>query len=198
MFKVDKNKILYNVSKNSIKTSLAEKNFDALTRIILDFKDNSEKITDFLNKNCEKYSENAYIYENNVLMQADEYLAEQLDRLSLNLNVLNSKSTLRFKEKFNISEKEFIYRFSVDNTKNLIEYNKKNVTDSAKTDFYKEMKNLIETGRVDKNEILNQKYWYCSDDGMSIYNLSPDITGNLINKEKDTVSKQLFDKLFNE
>ena len=76
-------------------------------------------------------------------------------------------------------------------------YDKNFVTDSAKKDFYENMKKLIEYGKCDSSEILNEENWYMSQDGQKIYNISPNIGGYISYHEREKMIKAIFDKLFN-
>ena len=174
-----------------------KKDMIVITDLLYGIKKDFKSVQNYLEKNCNEYATNAFKYENYVMIPAEEELSREIERIALKLDIFGSKSTLRLKDKIELDDKANIYVFAAGDGK-LTKYDKKVVTDSAKTDFYQEMKKLIESGKIDKNEILNDKLWYMTEDGKKIYNLSPNITGNIPYSDQQNTEKKLFDILFNQ
>ncbi len=184
---------------NSEIIKLAEKSdVNSIKDLLYGVKKDFQTIQKYLKEKCNEYATNAFQYDNYVIIPAKEDSSKEIERVALKLDIFGSKSTLRLKERIELEDKANLYVFITgDGKKTISRYNSRVVTDSAKKDFYLEMKKLVESGKVDKNEILNDKLWYMTEDGQEIYNLSPNVTGYLPYSDKERVEKNLFDILFN-
>ena len=146
---------------------------------------------------CEKIATNTYRLKNYILIPSDINLSEIIDQNAL--FYMNKKDgILEYFKKIEISPDNILHVFRARNSdENIVKFSAKNVSDSAKQDFYMNLKELIMTGRVDKSEVLNDSAWYMAKDGSQIYTLSPNLNGCTTYSEREKIAETLFNKLFN-
>ena len=188
-----------NTLKKAEKNMSEKMNMSNISNFLYGVKKDFLSIQTFLRKECNEYTDNVFQYKNYVLMPAKEDLVPEIEREALKLDIFNSSSTIRLKEKIRLENNANLYVFRIGDCKEeLYKYNPSFAKDSAKTDFYKEMKRLIEIGKIDKIEISDEKLWYMNKDGRKIYNISPNLTGIIPVSEREAVIKNIFNKIFNQ
>lgn len=145
----------------------------------------------------EKISNSAYLIDEYVLLPIPKHISdiiEDIKQIYMNKN----SSILEYVCRKELSPYNDLYIFKLESVKDKIKkYDKNCVTDSAKQNFYDDMKKLLDSVLCSPSEILDEKNWYMSNDGQKIYNISPHLDGCITRAEYDTTLKMLFDKLFN-
>lgn len=169
-----------------------------LQRIFSNLQGDFKSVKDSLSKNAEEIITNVYKIDNHLIIPADKYLCELLDISKLFYSNANFKSILEFKGTLPLENESALYIFAPKKiNENLIKYNKKNVTDAAKTDYYRDIKGLIEEGKFDASELLNENLWYATKSGDRIFTLNPYLDGYTAMRDREPIAKLLFNKLFN-
>ena len=170
-----------------------------LLKIFHNFRGDVQTAKNSLSKCAEEIMTNVYKIDNHLIIPADKYLCESLDALKFFYSSgSNSKSILEFKGTFPLENEGAVYIFAPKNiSENLIKYNRKNVTDSAKSDYYQDLKGIIEKGNFDAAELLNEDLWYMTKNGDKIFNLNPHLDGYTAMQDREGVTKVFFNKLFN-
>ncbi len=169
-----------------------------LLKIFHNFRGDFKTVKDFLSKSTEEIMTNVYKIDNHLIIPADKYLCESLEASKFFYSGSKFKSILEFKGSLPLENDGAVYIFAPKNiNENLIKYNRKNVTDSAKTDYYQDIKGLIEKGNLDATELLNEDLWYMTKNGDKIFNLNPNLDGYTTMQDREGTAKGFFNKLFN-
>lgn len=187
-------------SINSVSKTIETKSIypENLQRFFSGIQGDFTAVKKLLSESAEEIMTNVYKMDNYLLIPADKYLKESLEASKLFYLGSKSKSILQFQGTLSLENEGMLYIFAPQNVNEiLIRYNKKNITDSAKTDYYRDLKNIIEEGKFDASEILNEEFWYSTKGGDRIFILNPCIEGYTALRDREGVAKQLFDKLFN-
>ena len=170
--------------------------------------DNIQKIADNLGNNIkdaavrlekagEKISPTAYRVNEYVFVPAAKHISDIIDETKA-MYMDNNLGILEYFCKKEISPYNDLHIYRLKGvTGEIKKYDRTSVTDIAKQDFYENMKKLVENGKCNSSEILNEKNWYMSHDGQKIYNISPDLGGYTAYNERKDLLKELFNKLFN-
>lgn len=150
-----------------------------------------------LEKIGEKISNSAYLIDEYVLLPVPRHISDIIEDIK-QIYMNNNSSILEYVCRKELSPYNDLHIFKLKVvTDKVKKYNKNNVTDSAKRNFYEDMKKLLDSVFCSPSEILDEKNWYMSNDGQKIYNISPHLDGCITRTEYDTTLKMLFDKLFN-
>lgn len=145
----------------------------------------------------EKIANSVYRIDEYVLIPAPRYISDIMEDFKP-MYMNNNSSILEYVGSKGLSPYNDLHIFKLQNAKcGIRKYDRSLVTDSAKQNFYADMKKLADNILCNSAEILNEKNWYISNDGQKIYNLSPNLGGCITRAEYDTMLKTLFDKLFN-
>jgi len=170
---------------------------DKIQNIIDNLDPDSKKAAIQLEKLGEKISHSAYKIDEYVFIPASRDITDNIN-FSRSMYMDNNYGILAYFCQKELSPFNDLHIYRLKNVNGEIKkYDKNMATDSAKQDFYENMKKLIEIGKCDSFEILNEKNWYMTQDGQRVYNISPHLAGYMTFSSKEKVLKMLFDKLFN-
>ena len=170
---------------------------DNIQKIAVDLGSNIKEAAVKLEKVGEKISPTAYRVDEYVFVPAAKHISDIIDE-TRSMYMDNNSGILEYFCQKEISPYNDIHIYRLKGvTGEIKKYDKDSVTDIAKQEFYENMKKLVENGKCNSSEILNEENWYMSQDGQKIYNISPDLGGYVAYNEREDLLKTLFGKLFN-
>ena len=170
---------------------------DKIKDIVSTLEPDSKKAATQLEIIGEKIAPSVYRINEYVLIPAPRYISDIMED-SKPMYMNNNSSILEYICSKELSPYNDLHIFKLQNAQcGIRKYDSNLVTDSAKQNFYADMKKLADSILCNSAEILNEHNWYISNDGHKIYNISPNLSGCITRTEYDTMLKTLFDKLFN-
>ncbi len=159
--------------------------------------DNVKKIKEILLTNANWLFDDMYKSQNILFFVTNFLNADFIEPSIKNINSLNLKSIPKLQYRFDTTATDKVLVFDIGTNEHLVPFNKNTATDRAKSEFYEDVKELIEAKFINAQDILDSTYWYQNKNGTQIYLLNPNIGGFLESRNEEKVKKAIFNTLFN-
>ena len=141
--------------------------------------------------------ENLYQKDNFLIVPTHLVEQEVVEPTIRNINSMKIATVPKLTYIFDNTAMQKIFVYDIGSNKFLIPFNSQKATDRAKSEFYDDIKKIVEEKCIDFENIIDTTKWFQNNDGTKIFILNQNIGGYLTNDKIETVKKQIFDILFN-
>lgn len=141
--------------------------------------------------------QNMFKSENNLFQITNFAGVDSIVPSQMYLNKSGIKSCPKVLCHIDINGRDGVLVYDLGTKEKLIPLTKTSASDRAKSEFYEDIKKMIDTKYVDAEELMKSDYWLVTKDGSRILNLKTNLGGYITNEKQEPLKKQIYDILFN-